>query len=431
MTTAKQMTVILAAGAAAVIAPQLPHRRLEAADRAGGTGSASAAAQPRTQLSPAATGGIVRRPAPLSMLRDRGPLVSLPSYGTEYEKAFKVDLRARDLRALDLAERIADLRHADFDSRTRWPAKLPAGFDPAAVLELGRNPGLGVRAVHARGITGAGVGIGIVDQTLLVEHVEYRERLRSYEELHSYGLEAQMHGPAVASIAVGKSVGVAPGADLYYVAATSGTYEGRTFQRDYQWLGKAIERLLEINTRLPAGRKIRVISVSLGWSSNTNGVPGVLAAIERATAANVFVITTSLERTHRISFQGLGRDPNADPDRVAAYRPGAFWSGHFWGGGRFPPGKRLLVPMDSRTVASPAAADEYVHYAAGGLSWSVPWVAGLYALACQVKPAITPDQFWKEALDTGSTIRLERDGEAIEFGTIANPVALVARLQES
>ena len=31
--------------------------------------------------------------------------------------------------------------------------------------------------------------------------------------------DAQMHGPAVSSIAVGKTVGVAPEADLYYIGS--------------------------------------------------------------------------------------------------------------------------------------------------------------------------------------------------------------------
>lgn len=84
-----------------------------------------------------------------------------------------------------------------------------------------------MRELHALGITGKGVSIGIIDLTLLVDHREYAGRLRLYEEIHtlrgSEGVpadtgEAQMHGPAVASIAAGITVGVAPDADLYYIA---------------------------------------------------------------------------------------------------------------------------------------------------------------------------------------------------------------------
>lgn len=98
-------------------------------------------------------------------------------------------------------------------------------FDPSRQLELRKDPGLGVRRLHERGIDGHGISIGIIDQPLLVDHVEYRDRLRSYEEIHSpAGAPAQMHGPAVASIAVGRTVGVAPGADVYYIAEQHGVF---------------------------------------------------------------------------------------------------------------------------------------------------------------------------------------------------------------
>jgi len=102
---------------------------------------------------------------------------------------------------------------------------MPADFDPSRPLELGKDPGLGVRRLHERGFDGRGIGIGIIDQPLLVDPVEYRDRLRLYEEIHSpAGAPAQMHGPAVASIAVGRTVGVAPGADLYYIAEQHGVF---------------------------------------------------------------------------------------------------------------------------------------------------------------------------------------------------------------
>lgn len=78
-------------------------------------------------------------------------------------------------------------------------------------MELGKNPGLEIRELHKLGITGKGIGIGVIDQALLVDHVEYKEQLKLYEEIHSIDENAVMHGPADgASIAVGKSVGVAP-----------------------------------------------------------------------------------------------------------------------------------------------------------------------------------------------------------------------------
>ena len=51
------------------------------------------------------------------------------------------------------------------------------------------------------------------------------------------------------------------------------------------------------------------------------------------------------------------------------------------------------------------------------MSWAVPYVAGVYALAVQVDPAITPERFWALAVRTGRTIELNRQGMTKLFGT--------------
>ena len=57
--------------------------------------------------------------------------------------------------------------------------------------------------------------------------------------------------------------------------------------------------------------------------------------------------------------------------------------------------------MDHRTIASPTGKNEYVHYANGGGSWAVPWLAGMFVLSRQVNPNITPEHFWEVAGKTG------------------------------
>jgi len=50
-------------------------------------------------------------------------------------------------------------------------------------------------------------------------------------------------------------------------------------------------------------------------------------------------------------------------------------------------------------------------------------------LAVQVKPDITPEQFWEIALDTGRTIHLGQHGKDYEFGVILDPQALINALE--
>jgi hypothetical protein len=382
------------------------------------------------QLSRPGAFEVVRRPVVADFRRGR--MLSLPEWQPDSARHFQVDLRGYDLTGLDLSGELNRLLDADYDSVTRWPELLPAGFNRAELMALGRDPGLGVRRLHEHGMDGGGVSIGIIDQPLLIEHVEYADRLRMYEEIHSpVDAPAQMHGPAVASIAVGRTVGVAPGAELYYIAEQHGIFRsGGGFDWDFRPLARSIDRLLEVNARLPVDRRIRVISISVGWSPSQKGYEEAMAAVRRADAAGVFVISTAIEATHGLAFHGLGRPVMADPNAFEDHETGSWWTGTFWGGQRrFTPGKRLLVPMDSRCVASPTGADHYVFYRNGGWSWSVPWIAGLYAIGCQVDPGLTPQVFWAKALETGRVIRVSRGGEECELGSLADPVVLMEALR--
>ncbi len=73
---------------------------------------------------------------------------------------------------------------------------------------------MAIRALHAEGITGKGVGIAIIDQPLLVGHEEYASEIIRYDATGLVGVPPQMHGSPVASVAVGKQIGVAPEAVL-------------------------------------------------------------------------------------------------------------------------------------------------------------------------------------------------------------------------
>lgn len=361
----------------------------------------------------------------------RGKLSSLPAYNPDSTDGWQVDLRGYDLSSLNLEDRLYDLQYADFDSKTVWPETLPKEFNPDNIMEIGKSPGLNIDKLHKEGITGKGIGIAIIDQALLVDHIEYKDNLKLYEEIHWPNSEAQMHGPAVASIAVGKTIGVAPDADLYYIAEQHGEFKNNSFEWDFIWLAKSIERILEVNETLPEGRKIRVISISVGWDESRKGYKEVAAAVEEAKKQGIFVVSSSLFETYGYFFHGLGKNPINDPNKASSYEPGSWWAKSFYNLGLDRVKEinnvddMLLVPMDSRTTASPTGKDDYVFYRQGGWSWSIPYIAGIYALACQVKPDVNPDIFWTEALRTGKTITIEKNNAKYEFGKIVSPQDLI------
>lgn len=317
-------------------------------------------------------------------------------------------------------------------------------FQPELIMEQGKNPGLGVKQLHERGITGKGISIAIIDQVLYTGHPEYASKLALYEEVHVIPEQTgSMHGAALASISVGESCGVAPEARLYYWACDNvkswRVKADEEIEIAWEEYARTIDRIIEVNRKLPEKEKIRVVGIARGYGftddkSENKEISSMLDAIKRAEEEGIFVVTTSTEMNYDFfekfntdaPFAGLGKiDPAENPDDIDNYtlgiwqRPNAEYYQN-----------SLLIPMDNRTTAD-MSGDTYVHYADGGWSWTVPYVVGMYALCVEVKPDITPEEFYQAAVETAFKINRTEDGEIPSDGETAytyqvlNPVGLI------
>jgi len=351
-------------------------------------------------------------------------------YDAKSQKGFQMDFRNCNLLKFALLlENNKDIFYSGFNTKTKFPDKLPAGFDPDRIMELGKNPGLGIRELHKQGITGKGIGVGIIDQGLLTDHVEYADRLRLYEEINPVS-ETSMHATAVASIAVGKTTGVAPEADLYFIGGNHSENINGEFMVDLNPVSKSINRLIKVNKGLPKENKIRVISISLELLPQWTGYDEAVKSIKEAARNDIFVILVGKEN---FKMDGMGRFPLADPDTSASYTGGEMFCKNKLGSG---PGE-LEVPMNSRTLADPNGTRDYYFSRIGGQSWTVPWMAGLYALACQVYPDITPEVFWDVALKTAEPVKFKThnpdavkpDGEYM-LQKVVNPAKLIKAIKQ-
>ena len=275
------------------------------------------------------------------------------------------------------------LEKIPFDSRTKWPRqdKMPEGFVPKELLEKGKNPGLGIRKLHQQGIDGRGVGIAIIDQPLLKEHTEYVDRIVLYEPIDVQAVPPQMHGPPVASIAVGKTCGIAPGATLYYYAVPAWKWNS------CQPYCEALDKIIEFNKTLVDLKRIRVVSISTGMFSHWDDFSRWQEALKKANGHGILVVTCDSEF---IRFGTLALIPNKDPDNSASYQRGRYSSD--W--------DVLRIPAANRTTASHYGPDVYTCWREGGLSWAAPYLAGLAALAYQVNPKIQPDEIVKLWIET-------------------------------
>jgi len=252
--------------------------------------------------------------------------------------------------------------------------------------------------------------------------------------------EASVSGGQLASLTVGKTVGIAPDAKLYYFAeyhlsepAVSSYLDTRSDYKvlQYQPLVEAINRILELNEMLDESHKIRVICIGQSIPPYSQAFYYVEESIKKAQDQGIFVLSTLLYETtnYTMDFNGLGRDPMADPDDLLSYVPALNYSTDFYTFGRYIHGKEgLLVPMDSKSTAAPTGRQDYAFYRQNDRNISLAYIAGIYALACQVNPEITPDVFWEAALKTGDELTFTKNNITFKLKTIINPVRLIEEI---
>jgi serine protease AprX len=319
------------------------------------------------------------------------------------------DVRWKDLRGVESQLDTQMIATLWFHQKTVWPNR----YAPVAanVLLKGMNPGLGVRGLHAQGITGKNVNVAIIDQNLCqaLDHPEYRGKIVKYHDVgtnqpYSSG---SMHGPAVTSLLVGTNIGTAPDADLYFVAEPS-------WNQDAAFYANALDWIIDENISLPAGSKIRVVSVSAAPSGpgspfNKNNASWD-AAYTRARNAGILVI----DCTSNHGLTGACYYDVDNPDDLSKVVPGypAFNSYTV-------DTNRICVPNSFRTQAEESNQGDtgYQYTGQGGLSWTCPYMAGVLAMGWQVRPELS-DSLMVGLLYKSAYIK---DGKF----KIINPVAFI------
>ncbi|MBN1799737.1 MAG: hypothetical protein JW822_14265 [Spirochaetales bacterium] len=251
------------------------------------------------------------------------------------------------------------------------------------IMEKAKNPGLGVRALHQQGITGRDINIAIIDQNLAQDlaHPEFIGKIIEYYDTGcevSAG-EGTMHGPCVVSLAVGNTIGTAPGASVYYIAVP-------VEKADAAYYAIALDWIIDKNKILPDDEKIRIVSVSAApsvsdiWDNSHLWVE----AVARAENNNILVIDCEYRTITRRGYYDLG-----NPDLFELFT---------FGTPKYPDNAydptTVFIPVSLRTMAEQYHNGEFsfVFTGVGGLSWTCPYVAGVLALGWQVNPDLTKEE---------------------------------------
>ena len=326
------------------------------------------------------------------------------------------DARGLYLDKLNLTEE--QLLSLTIDSTTVLSEEQQAILDK--VKENTMNPGLNIRSLHEQGITGKGVRIAIIDSDIN-DNPEFKDRVISQTNF-AQNKDSVYHGNVVSSVAVGKECGVAPDAELAFYSASTLTEHA-----------KAIEHIIAKNEEYKKNGEplISVISISCCFDTcddyNKQNYGTLREVIAKAKEAGIAVITNDFEQEYK-HFAGADRNPKADPNDKNSYRMDRFRRDGEWWNKKDDEEKdqMIFVPTEHRTVA-----DEYDGYRYegnfGGDSWGAPYIAGVFALAKQVKPDVTYKQFYNIMQKTAD--KMNNYDTGTYAGKLINPKGIIEYLQ--
>lgn len=273
-----------------------------------------------------------------------------------------------------------------------------------------------------RGITGAGVGVGVIDTGIAGDQPDFKDAGGNSRivanVITSPGAKTPGdgfgHGTHVAGIIAGDSshraagdpfkgkyVGMAPGANLIAIKASDDAgnstvldvINGIAFAVDHKAAYNIRVLNLSLATDTPQSYKTDPLdaAVEYAWQK---GIVVVVASGNRGTAADAvqyapandpFVISVggidesaNGGRGHRADWSSTGvtQDGIAKPEVVA---PGAHMVS-------------VLAPSSAFEVMCPNCSLGGQYFKAGGTSMAAPVVSGAVALLLQARPTLTPDQ---------------------------------------
>lgn len=268
-----------------------------------------------------------------------------------------------DLRSHEFEENIDEriIRKVPFSTRTIFPEKYPFHYNES-IFHTFED----VQNLHELGIDGSGVNVAIIDFTFDTVPNELKECLNNFVNLNDKA-EVHFHGTTTATQFCGKNLGIAPKAKLWFY----GTGQGKN-----NILNDNILALKDIYEQNKRGANIKIVSIS---SSVHRENPEFEELCEKILQQGCYIIDSSVFGK---DFTCINQDSNTGE---------LFYSD--WQLGNDEMMSKIAVQTGGKMTPLVTTENDYLYCGQSTYSWSIPTLAGHFALALQVNPNLTYNEF--------------------------------------
>lgn len=269
------------------------------------------------------------------------------------------------------------IRKVPFSTKTIFPQKNPFNHNNS-IFCVDDN----IKLLHNEGIDGTGINIAVIDFCFNIIPQELEECLYSYKN-YSKSTEPHFHGTIVSTQICGKNLGVAPKAKLWFYG---------TGQGEKNIIPDSIEALKDIYNQNKKGANIKIINIS--GSRHTQN-PEYNNLIQKLLLQGCIIIDSP---TFAENFTSINKDPNTQCYYYSDWQLSHMKRAELL--------SKITVPTGGKMTPLITTKNDYLYCGQATYSWSIPIISGYFALALQVNPDLTYDQFVELAYKT----KAEQDG---------------------
>jgi len=278
---------------------------------------------------------------------------------------------------------LSELSELCFNTETVFPSKWIT--EASTVLEDGKS-----NLINSGKLTGKGVKVAVIDKPINKNHIEFRNGIEYIEVLPNIPetQRTDFHGIACASFLSGATCGVAPESRLVYFAIPNKTSQIDNYY-NYQLI--ALQKVIDYNKTNQ--EPIRIVSLSAPFTKEQKQTRDSLECELKKTGCVLIDATNfghNFYGVDYIRYQEKGRflfnQWQIDNYKRNKSRKG--FTDYF--------NSLCFVPSSRRTSADNNTNNGYIHWSKYvSESWTIPHVAGAYALCLEEYPYMLFEDFIK------------------------------------
>lgn len=251
-----------------------------------------------------------------------------------------------------------------FSTRTIFPKKNPFRYDKSIFYTFDD-----IKKIHELGIDGSGVNVAVIDFVFDTVPNELKECLISYVNCNK-NAEVHFHGSTTSTQLCGKNLGIAPNSKLWFYGIGQG---GKNIAND------TIYALNDIYEQNKKGANIKIINIS---GSRQRENPEFVKLYEKLLAQGCYIIDS-------ITFGEDFTSINYNYFTKKYY----YSDGQIFGMGKDLLDSKIAIPTGGKMTPLVTTKDDYLYCGQATYSWSIPILCGYFALALQISPDLTYDEF--------------------------------------